>query len=196
MVPPPPAASGAAVGAVAELEPVRSAVVSTSVSDAWTVTKKKLTGTSRSWRALLLGEDHFGAWLYAPAGTENRDASGELINHLAMEGVQVLPAAGWWVAWWWQDGGVTIDIATPIERTRGAAAYVDLELDLWARGNDHGLVDQDEYEASRRAGLISDEQDHQARAAVDGMQRLLTERSEPFARVGRRWLERAQLAAR
>lgn len=171
-------------------------IVSTAVPDIWTITKQKITGESRSWQAYLLGEDKYGTWFYAPAGTANRDRSGKLINHLAMDGVQLIPVDDWWVAWWWLDDGITVDIATPAERGANTAAYVDLELDLWASGDDHGLVDQDEYDAARVAGLISDEQDGNAVAAAKVVDRMLAEQNEPFAGVGRQLLQHARLSAR
>lgn len=33
-------------------------------------------------------------------------------------------------------------------------SWLDLELGLWSRDGDHGLVDQDEFEEARAAGMI------------------------------------------
>ncbi|WP_157683343.1 DUF402 domain-containing protein [Microlunatus soli] len=166
------------------------------MSEQWKVTKNKLTGESRAWHADLLAEDEYGTWLYAPAGTTNRDRAGRPVSRLAMDGVQLITRAAWWTAWWWQDGGITVDIATPAERAANSADYVDLELDLWSRGNDFGLVDQDEYDAARDAAMITDEQDHHARAAATVVCRMLAGHDEPFATLGTQWLRWAQATAR
>lgn len=158
----------------------------------WTVTKVKLAGTSRAWQGYRLGADAYGSWFFAPAGTPSVDPAGEVVGELAVDGVQLIPATSWWVAWWWADRSITVDIATPAEFGVATARYVDLELDLWARAGDHGLVDQEEYRAGRAAGLITDEQDGFARSATAAVRRMLAGRDEPFGEIGWQWLERVR----
>ncbi len=67
-------------------------------------------------------------------------------------------------------------------------SYVDLELDLWAdQHGGHGLVDQDEYDSARAAGLITDEQHRHASVAAADLDRQLAGWVEPFGQVGWRW---------
>lgn len=161
----------------------------------WTVTKAKLAGQTRVWRARFVGSDEHGIWLYAPAGTPNRTPAGQLFGTLSHDGVQLVPVDGWWVAWWWADGSITLDVTTPAVIDGPSVTYVDLELDLWANDGDHGLVDQDQYDAARTAGLISDEQDGPARAATNDLERQLAERVEPFGDEGWNWLSRSDPAS-
>lgn len=91
----------------------------------------------------------------------------------------------------WANGSITIDVTTPAVFDGASVTYVDLELDLWARDGDHDLVDQDEYEAARTAGLITDDQDGLARAAAADLEHQLAERVEPFGEVGWDWLKRS-----
>jgi len=154
------------------------------VSSSWTVTKEKLNGAHRTWRAHDVGRDSHGLWLFVPEGTPNLDPSGRTINQLTADGVQLIVSDAWWTAWWWSTGSITVDIATPAETTGSSIAYVDLELDLWAKGIDCGSVDHDEYDASRRAGLITDEQDAHARRTTDDIVGMLAGCDEPFATVG------------
>lgn len=151
----------------------------------WTVTKKKLNGRSRVWSAFWLADDAYGHWLYAPAGTPNHTPDDEPLDTLSTDGVQLVPTDGWWVAWWWADGLITIDITTQPAVAAATVGYVDLELDFWARDGDVGLVDQEEYAASRAAGLITDDQDHAVQATVADLGRRLTAGDEPFGLIGR-----------
>lgn len=156
------------------------------------MTKTKVNGQTRVWQAYRLGADQFGVWLYAPAGTPNCNPSGELTSELVMDGVQLIPVDAWWVAWWWADRSITIDVATPADVKADLVSYLDLELDLWARDGDHGLVDQDEFETVRAAGMVTDEQDSQARSAVADLRRMLAGRDEPFGEIGWQWLGRVR----
>src|SRR5437870_4836554 len=77
-----------------------------------------------AWEALVLGEDEFGLWLFAPAGERNRHN---------MPGVQLLTGNRWWVAWWWDDPDhrwCAADVCTPVSSDDGTYSYDDLEIDV------------------------------------------------------------------
>ena len=184
-----------------------------SPEQAWTLTKHKLDGSSRSWQAQLLGEDEYGHWLFAPAGTLTTDGSGQPLGRHDQDGVQLLPRAGW-TAWWWLDGSITIDLSSPVQldagdhhcesadppdaglpRRQRCARYLDLELDLWQRGTQYGVADRDDYAQARQAGQFDDAQHEQVMADLADLEQRLATGGEPLAAVGWQRLEQARTAS-
>jgi GrpB-like predicted nucleotidyltransferase (UPF0157 family) len=145
-----------------------------------------LAERTRTWPAYLLGTSAHGTWFYVPAGI----SAGELIENPALESAQLVPDDDWWVGWWWADGSITVDIATPAAFATASVRYVDLELGLSAKDGDHGLSRQEEYQAARNAGLINNELDRSVRAAAARLGRAMVERVEPFGEEGWQWLGR------
>ncbi len=169
-----------------------SVPMSEALSGTWSVTRTKLTGQSRVWRAYLVGVNAYGSWLYTPEGTQSRTAAGEPIDTTSAESVLLVPADDWWLARWWASGSITVEITTPAEFGASSVSYVDLELGWWVEDGDHGQVGHEEYEAARAAGLITNEQDESARAAVTRLRQRLAERAEPFGGQGPEWLGRVR----
>lgn len=151
-----------------------------------------MAGAGQTWSAFSMGRDKYGRWLYAPAGTPITTSEGEQIGELRSAGVQLVPIDAWWVGWWWEDQTITIEIATPATIEDHEVTYTDLEIDLWAnREGEHGIVDLEEYDASRSAGRISDDDDRHVQAVVGDLDRRLARSVEPFGDVGWDWLSGA-----
>jgi GrpB-like predicted nucleotidyltransferase (UPF0157 family) len=153
------------------------------------VTKAKLAGPGQTWAAFSLGRSEYGRWLYAPAGTPVTATGGEQVSTLRLAGAQLVPADAWWVAWWWEDRTVTVDITTPASVKDREVTYTDLEIDLWANARgEHGIADLDEYDMVRAAGLITDDQHQNVQAAAADLHARLAQSTEPFGEVGWNWL--------
>jgi GrpB-like predicted nucleotidyltransferase (UPF0157 family) len=145
------------------------------------------------WQAHRVGRSEHGTWLYTPANTAIQTVSGEVINTRLTEGVQLLPADGWWVAWWWADGTMTVEVATPVVIEGSSVEYTSLELNLTATEKGESILDgQDDYVAAREAGLITGVQDDEARSAASTLVRQLADRAEPFGEKGWEWLNRVR----
>lgn len=119
------------------------------------VTKVKLGGAVRTHQRRRIETSPQGAWLYAPEGTAVHHDTGELYTRHSSAGVQLLLPGEWWTAWWFADKRwIAVDVTFPVEEVPGGYRYTDLELDLWWRDGDCGIVDQDELKAAVVSGQI------------------------------------------
>ncbi|WP_168207385.1 DUF402 domain-containing protein [Microlunatus elymi] len=119
------------------------------------VTKIKLGGAVRTHQSVSIQTTPEASWLYAPEGTAVYYDTGELYTHHNTAGVQLLVPGEWWTAWWFQDKRwIAIDVTLPVEETSEGFRYTDLELDLWWRNGDSGIVDQDELDTALTSGKV------------------------------------------
>jgi hypothetical protein len=147
--------------------------------EAVAVEKRKLDGAWMRWAAYVVGRDTNGTWLYTPRGSivvGERDgvAAWSYVGVPQAPGLDVVhlaPVAGWWFAAWAVDGlgrRLTIDICRPPVFSLGQWSFDDLELDVWWRGGDSGVVDHDEFDEACDAGLIGpDERTTSLRTATE-----------------------------
>jgi hypothetical protein len=160
------------------------------------VEKIKREGGTGLWGAFELDRDEHGLWLYTPVGSLYRGTGGADVAcchagwpeppGAAM--VQLIPPDRWWFARWQrtpESAHVAIDICTPAQFSEGTWSYGDLELDLlisatgaWA------LQDEDDFESSRAAGLISDDEAAEATATARALAPRLDARDPLFNRIG------------
>jgi hypothetical protein len=150
------------------------------MSDWVRVEKRKYPDqTHLTWEAVELGADEYGIWLFAPQGVRN--------NHSA-PGIQLLPSARWWVAWWWADSSrwwCAADIATPPSLAKGVWSYDDLEIDVWGdEAGFRGVVDEDEFEQARQSVPFPALTAMSALASRDEVVALMNAGTEPFGTVG------------
>lgn len=121
------------------------------------VTKIKLDGVARTHTSLQIDVTPERAWMFAPEGTAVHDDTGELFTRHDTAGIQLLEPGQWWTAWWFDDRRwIAIDVTFPVEETPIGFRYTDLELDLWWRDGDSGIVDQEELQAALASGQIDE----------------------------------------
>jgi hypothetical protein len=161
--------------------------------------KLKRSGNYYRWPAYEVEVDHFGRWLFSPAGTVfwGHPANGPRVEWEvgrgagAAHGVSELwlvPTNEWWAAKWCESGGsrgISIDVCTPPELIAGDWTFRDLELDPWwdaKRGT--GIADEDEFLEASEAGAISASERAAARATADELLEKLQKGTAPFGRVG------------
>jgi protein associated with RNAse G/E len=168
-------------------------------SDLVRVIYRKYDGTLH-WNQLgwRLGEDEFGVWVGAPAGTPV--SLGEQVREPATAAHALLfPRDGWWTASFNAPPHRTeiyCDITTVPVWTATEVGMVDLDLDV--RRRRHGevqLLDEDEFAAHRvRYGYPADVVAH-AQVAAQWLVGALREKVEPFGEEYRKWLALAESAA-
>ena len=153
------------------------------------ICKAKRSGLSVLWSAHVVDEDHFGTWLAASTGTrvawkgDPSQADKETVASLDI--VVLMPTSGWWVASWWSNGDITVDIALPPSFSGGLWTFEDLELDLFLTpSGSHGVVDVDEFLAECDSGQIYVDERGPALQAAGAIERVLKSRAEPFGAVG------------
>jgi len=100
-----------------------------------------------------LGDDHFGSWLWGPAGRTIYRGSAPLFV-TAEDALSVVQPGTWWTAtWWWGHRHVElyVNINTPVVRQADRMVTVDLDLDVirFTSGAVE-IVDRDEFEAHQR----------------------------------------------
>jgi hypothetical protein len=157
------------------------------------------------WQAYVLAEDAHGLWLYSPAGSRYRGSDGHTTaecevgqgnRDAGLRVVSLIPCGGWWIATWTgndpepgrphvTDPWISVDICTPPSVIVGEWTYVDLELDPHrSQAGRVWIDDEDEFEAACRAGLISREEQTQARLGASETAGLLRASKEPFGGAG------------
>lgn len=144
------------------------------------------------WHARVLGADQFGTWFYCAAGELHHRPDGTLIV-VPSDGVQLLPSAGWWAAWWWREKSwIGVDICTPPRLDESGWSYIDLEIDL-ARLADGEvmLVDEDEFEQAIIDCQLPDDVVAASRATATELRAALGRADEPVFAAGWQWLARA-----
>jgi uncharacterized protein len=146
-----------------------------------------------------LGEDEYGTWLWAPAGTELRRGSERTVTTGAGF-IKLITPGRWWTAVWNDRGGgsdgtidVYVDVITPAVWEEHTIRMVDLDLDVVRRlDGSVEIADQDEFDEHRIAlgypeAVVAMARTVTARLAIDVEQRV-----EPFGAVGDRWCEVAR----
>ena len=154
------------------------------------VRKLKRSGTSSTWTGHVLAEDHYGTWIGAKAGTRVAWSAAasfetERETQAPIDIVVLIPQAGWWIASWWTNASVSIDVALPARLGQGIWTFEDLELDLFlGPSGECGTVDIDElFEEVECGRVLTGERDTALRTAAS-LERMLKRREEPFGEVG------------
>ncbi len=137
-------------------------------------------------------------WLAAPAGTRVRwvenPATEETIASLNI--LVLIPNSDWWVASWWDNGDITIDICSPSYEKDGVWTFEGLELDLFRTpSGSHGVVDVDEFLAACADNKISPEERELALIATGASEQRLRDKVEPFGDVGWQYFSEAKALA-
>jgi len=156
--------------------------------------KVKRPGGVHRYDTLLIGTDEHGTWLFAPQGSawQAPHASGELPFDVLVLLAPVRP----YIAWWCDDPDgrrLEIDVCVPPEPVTDGWSFVDLELDV-IRHEDTDrteIVDHDEFDAARRAGLIGQASADLALATATELQAQVRDRIEPLGSAG--WRKLASL---
>lgn len=157
---------------------------------------KRPYGRVSEWEAYDMGSDELGRWFHSPAGSVHRLRDGEAWV-VPWDGVQLVPADGWWVAWFWDDPKgrwYAADVCTPPEATETGWKHVDLELDLV--GGPMGferVVDEDDFLESIERGFISTDEMIAARSCEAALESAMRARREPFGTTG--WMKLDQAMA-
>ncbi|MFE6970777.1 DUF402 domain-containing protein [Isoptericola sp. NPDC057653] len=153
------------------------------------------------WRHPMtrLGEDEFGVWLGAPAGTVyRRGEPGRETAVVAVEDDRVLliPRDDWWTAEFQADPArldAYCDVATPASWPHpGEVTMVDLDLDVCRVRDDMSVYvdDEDEFADHQvRYGYPADVVER-AEAASAWLTVALRDGVEPFGSRYRTWLDR------
>jgi protein associated with RNAse G/E len=143
--------------------------------------------------AQLLGEDEFGVWCGAPAGTPVSRGD-QLVNPAEHNHAMLFPRDGWWTASFNaapHRTDVYCDITTvPTWPSPDVVTMVDLDLDVRRRRT--GLVeilDEDEFAVHQVRYGYPAEVIAQAWAAAEWLAAALTDRIEPFGSAYRHWLD-------
>lgn len=150
------------------------------------------------WAAYETARDTWGRWLFTPRrslyqGGTGADVACCNVGSPTGPGVPVIhlvaPGA-WWVATFWEPGeaewSVTFDVCTRPAFAHGCWSYIDLELDVSvvASSGEVRIDDEDEFEAARLAGWITEEEARSVRSAVLDI-RTLVEPESGFIEAGR-----------
>lgn len=147
-------------------------------------------GFETSW----LGEDDWGVWIAAPAGTK-RWKGETIVRPSAEHAVFCVPREGWWHLHY--NGSTTqfshfVDIVTPA-RWIGQDRYemVDLDLDVVRRQDGAVEVeDEDEFEVHQKKYRYTHEMIDRAVSETRWVVDALENKREPFFEVADDWLRR------
>ncbi len=142
----------------------------------------------------VLGEDEWGTWVAAPAGTRHWKGEGE-VRFAEGRAVLMAPHEGWWHLHYNGDERVNyrlfIDICTPPEVSDGRIEMVDLDLDVGlTQAGEVVIEDEDEFAVHQVELGYSAEMILRAREATDHIADMLRRREEPFFDVAETWLAR------
>lgn len=151
------------------------------------VQKLKLNGATASWSGHLFAQDAYGTWVAAAAGTRVawRDDASSFETEATLDIVVLIPPSQWWVAAWWTNGDVTVDVARPATFEEGVWVFRDVELDVFlAASGSHGVVDLDEFLDEVERGRITFEEKESCLRCASALERMLKRRAEPFGNVG------------
>ena len=140
-----------------------------------------------------IGEDDFGMWLWAPAGTVARrgDEPPEVQRHSFIE---LVPREEWLTAIWNAGGKyeIYVDVNTPPQWEGATVRMIDLDLDV-VKARDGGAVatlDEDEFAVNRRTLGYPADVVAEARATADRINRQLSRRVRAPAAVAPAWFAR------
>ncbi len=140
-----------------------------------------------------LGRDEHGVWLAGAPGTVlQRGSEPPRVKPDAW--VLLVPPSARWIASWNDEAGpeVYVDVTLPPEWRNGTLVAVDLDLDVVReRDGTVALLDEDEFaEHQVQFGYPLDVIEEAERTATWLMDAVAA-RTEPFDRIGPRWLARA-----
>ena len=146
--------------------------------------------------AVLLGDDHHGRWVGAPAGTVMRRPGVEFVTTSAQ--VSLLPAAAPFVATFYGAGGtvdVYVDISTVPVWESDRVSAIDLDLDVVRGWSGRVWVDDEDEFAAHRVSLgYPDDLVSLATRSCDAVLSAVRGGLAPYdGNTGRRWL--GELAA-
>jgi protein associated with RNAse G/E len=141
----------------------------------------------------LLGEDEFGVWVGAPAGTPVSRGH-ERVNPAEHDHVLLIPRDGWWTATFNaapHRTEVYCDITTiPTWPTPDEVTMIDLDLDVRRRRTGTvEILDEDEFAVHQVRYGYPSEVIREAWAAAEWLAGGLRERVEPFGTGYRHWLD-------
>ncbi|SKC67829.1 DUF402 domain-containing protein [Krasilnikoviella flava] len=147
-----------------------------------------------------LGQDEFGVWLGAPAGTVYTRGERDLVVTVEDDRVVLFPRDGWWTAEF-QAAPARLDaycdVATPAVWSAGEVTMVDLDLDVCRVREDMSVYvdDEDEFAVHQvRYGYPADVVE-KAEAAAVWLTAALRDGVEPFGSHYRSWLDRLSVVA-
>ncbi|HUG74626.1 MAG TPA: DUF402 domain-containing protein [Acidimicrobiia bacterium] len=153
-----------------------------------------------------LGEDEYGIWLGAPAGTELRRGDSDVIK--VSPAFAALMPSGLWTAVFWTavfnevtpdspfGYDVYIDVCTPPVWDGDTVTAIDLDLDVVRTfAGEVRLEDEDEFVEHAASMEYPDHIVAAARAAAAAMVTAVEANEEPFDEVGRAWLEMARASS-
>lgn len=140
-----------------------------------------------------IGEDAFGTWLWAPAGTVARrgDEPPQRQPHAFTE---LIPRGEWFSAIWNAGGKyeIYVDVNTPPRWEGATVRMIDLDLDV-VRVHDDGAVstlDEDEFALHSDAFGYPADVVTEARMTAERINRELSSGEWPPASVASAWLAR------
>jgi protein associated with RNAse G/E len=164
------------------------------MSDLVRVVYRKYDG-SLHWNQFgrRLGDDEFGVWVGARAGTAVSRGHEE-VNPAESDHVLLIPRTGWWTATFNAAPHRTeiyCDITTvPTWPTSDEVTMIDLDLDVRRRRvGTVELLDEDEFAAHQVRYGYPPEVIAEAWMAAGWLTGALTQRIEPFGSGYRRWLD-------
>lgn len=144
------------------------------------------------FNASYLGEDEYGTWVAAPAGTE-RWKGLEEVRPTAENAVFCAPHDGWWHLHY--NGETTkfshfVDIVTqPVWISENKYEMIDLDLDVVVHQDGTiEIEDEDEFEAHQLRYGYTDDMIEGALEATERVVDALRDRCEPFFEVAAEWL--------
>jgi hypothetical protein len=146
--------------------------------------------------ARYLGDDEYGVWLYAPAGTAARRGM-EPPLELRHGFVVCVPEGDWWIAefYWdhpWHE--IYVNVGTPPRWEGDRMTQVDLDLDVVRKVDGSvAVLDEDEFAEHQIVYDYPDDLIRSARSATRRAVELLTHPQEPFDSVSQRWIQVADL---
>ena len=145
--------------------------------------------TSRAMTQLI-GEDEFGRWLGVAKGDPWLPADGSVSGVFLSSFVQLVPAGTFWTACFNPaDPVVDVDIVLPVRWLEGVLEQVDLELDVLRTADGKVWVrDRDKFDQVRKDWPMPDDIVSQAEETCERVRELVERGTEPFGKVGQRWL--------
>lgn len=150
--------------------------------------------THWGFEASFLGEDEYGSWVAAPAGTR-RWKGAEQVRPSSADAVFCAPHEGWWHLHY--NGPTTrfshfIDIVTPpVWVSENRYEMIDLDLDVLVHQDGTiEIEDEDEFQAHQVRYGYTTEMISRAREETDRVAAALQRHDEPFFDVAATWLSR------
>jgi uncharacterized protein len=140
----------------------------------------------------VLGEDQFGRWMGAVAGSPWWMADGSDSGTFITSFVKLIPEDTYWsVCFNHVDPIVDVDMVLPVQWREDIIEEVDLELDVlrFADGT-VSIRDQDEFDRVRSLYAMPDAIVERAETTCEQIRGRVEAGDEPFGTVGFAWLHR------